>query len=387
MSTRLRAPFPYFGSKYDIALEVWRRLGNPANYVEPFAGSLACLLGRPAPGRVETVNDFNGLLVNFWRAVKADPIAVAEHADEPVMEIDLHAWHRRLVERAEGQREKLLEDPEYFDVKLAGRWAWGASAWLGSGWCDGTVPKRKPSLDGGSGRARNGHGVHRTELSNETHQKRPAIGGSSERPHGGVGVHRDLHKTRPHLSNAATTLPHLSGGAGSGVGYGCGVHSRAGRQFDGLAAWMLALAERMRFVRVCCGDFMRVLTPSVTTSHGLTGVFLDPPYNLKLRAKRIYASEDDTAAGRARAWAIENGSNPLLRIALCGYAGEHDMPSDWFELAWQTGGGYGNQAAAGRGKANAALERIWFSPACIREEQGTQYLLPGLNDMPGGTDA
>jgi DNA adenine methylase len=316
---RLRAPFPYFGSKYDIAAEVWARLGNPANYVEPFAGSLACLLGRPEPGKVETVNDFNGLVVNFWRAVQADPVAVAEHADQPVLEMDLHAWHRRLVESAEDLREKLLADPEYFDVKLAGRWAWGASAWLGSGWCDGTLPKRKP---------------------------------------------------------------HLSGGGETGVGYGRGVHSRAGRQFDGLVAWMLALADRLRFVRVCCGDFARVLTPAVTTSHGLTGVFLDPPYDLKRRASRIYASEDaaglahaDTVAQRAAAWAIENGSNPLLRIALAGLDGEHDMPGDWFMLSWETGGGYGNQAADGRGKKNAALERIWFSPHCVREQAGTQYLL------------
>ena len=41
---------------------------------------------------------------------------------------------------------------------------------------------RKPSLDGGNGRARNGHGVHRTELSNplELHQKRPALIGQGD---------------------------------------------------------------------------------------------------------------------------------------------------------------------------------------------------------------
>ena len=371
---RLRAPFPYFGSKYDIALQIWERLGNPANYVEAFAGSLAVLLSRQEPGKVETVNDYDGLVVNFWRAVQADPEGVAAHADAPVLEIDVHAWHRRLVESAESLRERLLEDPEYFDAKIAGRWAWGASAWLGSGWCDGSLPKRKPALDGGSGRARNGHGVHRTEIS--THQKRPAIGGQGGdgRPHFGVGVHRALH---------ATAFPHLSGGAETGVGYGRGVHSRAGRQFEGLVAWMQALAERLRFVRVCCGDFIRVLTPAVTTSHGLTGVFLDPPYDLRLRASRIYAREDagslaheDTVAQRAAAWARENGDNPLLRIALAGLEGEHDMPDDWFMLSWETGGGYGNQAPDGRGRKNASLERIWFSPHCIGEQGGTQFLLP-----------
>lgn len=253
---RLRAPFPYFGSKYDIADEVWLRLGNPANYVEAFAGSLAVLLGRPEPGKVETVNDYDGLVVNFWRAVQADPEEVAANADQPVHEMSLHAWHRRLVESADGLREQLLADPEHFDAKLAGRWAWGASAWLGGGWCDGKLSQRRPALIGRDGSPQEGHGVHRPGLS--AHQKRPAIGGQGGegRPHHGVGVHRALHQTRPHLSNAGTgvhalprSIPSLGGCDGSGVGYGRGVHSRAGRQSEGLVAWMLALADRIRLDR------------------------------------------------------------------------------------------------------------------------------------------
>ena len=153
---------------------------------------------------------------------------------------------------------------------------------------------------------------------------------------------------------------------GSGVGYGRGVHSRAGRQFDGLVEWMLHLADRLRFVRICCGDFARVLTPAVTTSHGLTGVVLDPTYDRKLRSSRIYEVEDDTSSPRARQWAIENGDNPLLRIVLMGYEGEHEMPDTWKVVAWKTGGGYGNQAK-GRGRENAGLERMWFSPHCLNQ--------------------
>lgn len=348
MSVRLRAPFPYFGSKFDVADVVWQALGEPANYVEPFAGSLACLLSRPTPGKVETVNDFSGLVTNFWRACRSSPSDVARHADEPVHELDLHAWHRRLVDCAPDLTARLVADPEYFDAKLAGRWAWGASAWLGSGWCDGTTPKRKPEMSGGSGRARNGHGVHRTELS---------------RPLG--------------------SLPSISGGGGTGVGYGRGVRSRAGRQFDSLVAWMEALAERLRFVRVICGDFARVLSPAVTTSHGLTGVFLDPPYARDMRTARIYENEDakdtphaETVAQRAGAWARENGDNPLLRIALAGLDGEHEMPG-WTCFAWKSSGGYGNQTVAGRGKENAARERIWFSPHCLSAASTRQVPLFG----------
>lgn len=92
----LKAPFPYPGGKSRVADLVWSRLGDVDNYVEPFAGSLAMLLKRPADHfangyRVETVNDANHYLVNFWRAVKNAPAEVAEYADWPVMEADSHA--------------------------------------------------------------------------------------------------------------------------------------------------------------------------------------------------------------------------------------------------------------------------------------------------------
>ena len=35
----LAAPFPYFGGKRRAAPIVWRALGDPSGYVEPFAGS------------------------------------------------------------------------------------------------------------------------------------------------------------------------------------------------------------------------------------------------------------------------------------------------------------------------------------------------------------
>ena len=34
----LTAPFPYFGGKRRAAPTIWRALGDPSGYVEPFAG-------------------------------------------------------------------------------------------------------------------------------------------------------------------------------------------------------------------------------------------------------------------------------------------------------------------------------------------------------------
>ena len=139
-----KAPFPYFGGKSEIAAAVWSRLGDTPNYVEPFFGSGAVLLNRPhwQPKKtmLETVNDASGFIANFWRAVQADPDAVAHYADWPVNENDLHARHGWLVRQADGLAAKLEGDPDYYDPKIAGWWCWGAACWIGGGWCSGRGP-------------------------------------------------------------------------------------------------------------------------------------------------------------------------------------------------------------------------------------------------------
>ena len=383
-----RCCFPFFGSKRLAAPIIWNALGNPGNLVIPFAGSLAELWARPQIGKVETINDGSGLIANVWRAIQRDPDAVAMHADHPVVEVCLHAWHRELVAAAPDLREKLQSDPRYYDAELAGRWIWGASAWLGSGWCDGTLPQKRPAIggQGGEGRIHHMAGVHGNLPDHTLH------GGGHGSAVAGAGVHKaklprligNKGETAQLGVGVNSSLPHLSGSDGTGVGYGRGVHQGEGRRI-GLKIWFRQLADRLRLVRITCGDFSRILTPAVTISHGLTGVILDPPYGLKVRTKRIYDAEDaadmaheETVAQRAAAWAREVGEDPQYRIALCGYASEHDMPPSWWCVPWTARGGYGLQAH-GKGRENRELERIWFSPGCIREQGGTQFLLPGLS--------
>ena len=73
MSTHAQAPFPWFGGKSTVAGLVWPRFGDVPNYVEPFFGSGAVLLGRPNAPKTETINDLDGLVANFWRAIQRDP--------------------------------------------------------------------------------------------------------------------------------------------------------------------------------------------------------------------------------------------------------------------------------------------------------------------------
>jgi hypothetical protein len=105
---------------------VWAAFGDVPNYVEPFAGSWRCCSAADAP-RIETVNDIDCYLSNFWRAVQAAPDEVARWADWPVNEADLHARHRWLVNQAEF-RERMKQDPDFFDAKIAGWWVWGCAS-------------------------------------------------------------------------------------------------------------------------------------------------------------------------------------------------------------------------------------------------------------------
>lgn len=133
-----------------------------------------------------------------------------------------------------------------------------------------------------------------------------------------------------------------------------------------LLAYMLDLSDRLRKVRVCCGDWARVCGPSPTVNLGTTGVFLDPPYaDAADRTDGLYAADDLSVAHAVREWALKHGDDPRMRIALCGYAGEHAMPESWECIAWKARGGYGSQGT-GRGRENAGKERIWFSPHCLR---------------------
>jgi DNA adenine methylase len=151
-------------------------------------------------------------------------------------------------------------------------------------------------------------------------------------------------------------LPHL-GDAGQGVN----------RKIEPIMEWFAALADRLAGVRVACGDWTRVCGSSVTDKHGVTGVFLDPPYPTHDRAE-TYTHDCGEVSYRVRDWAIANGGNPKLRIALCGYDGHWEMPDDWETFVWKTAGGYGSQGKGTRGAANAHRERIWFSPHCLKSE-------------------
>lgn len=297
---RLKAPYPYFGGKRAVADLVWDRFGDVANYVEPFFGSGAVLLGRPHKPRIETVNDLDAMICNFWRAVQYAPDEVAHHADWPVNENDLHARHAQLIERKE-EISDIIQDPKAYDAEVAGWWVWGICQWIGSGWCWKRTRQLSCLSEGERGII-----------------KRPAIANN------GRGIH-----------SPTTDVGRL----------------------------LSALAERLRLVRVCCGDWKRVCTPAVTTGvHPDTAVFLDPPYGVGDRAE-VYDNDSRDVSQECLKWCQENEKN--IKIAVCGYDGEYNVleDSNWEVVFWKASGGFGNQRKNGSND-NAGRERIWFSPRC-----------------------
>lgn len=296
----LTAPFPYFGGKRRVAAAIWERLGNVHNYIEPFCGSCAVLLARPHAPHIETVNDADGLLANFWRAMTMYPDEVARHADWPVNEADLVARHNWLVRERKSLTARLMADPEWCDVKAAGWWVWGISAWIGGGFGEREVSAKMAFCSG--------HMI-------------------------GRGTHAD----------------------------------------SGLDLFE-PIATRLRRVRVACGSWDRVMGRSVLAGDLVqsVGVVLDPPYSEGDQS--VYTQRGHGIAHDVRAWCLEHGNIPTLRIALCGYEGEHNELEShgWDKLEWKANGGYGVQSD-GKGRENSKRERVWFSPHCLSAAQGRLF--------------
>ena len=330
MNEDLSAPFPWFGGKRRAAPIVWQALGDPGGYVEPFAGSAAVLLARPRfrGRRVETINDADGWLVNAWRAIQLSPDEVARHACGPVTEIDYHARLAWLQGRRSPELVSWLEgDPEAHDAKAAGWWLYVCACGIGNPW------------DAGPWRVVDGH-LRDT-------RKLPHLGNA------GQGVNREL----PHLGNA-----------GRGVNRAL---SDAGRDdLARLGAYMGALADRLRRVRITCGDWGRVLKSSVVRAKaggdGSLAVFLDPPY---ATSGGLYAATTAGVAERVRDWCVTAPDD--MRIVLCGYGSEHDALLDhgWRVMEGRSGSGagYNVDSAAGR------RERLWLSPACIGGQDALDF--------------
>jgi hypothetical protein len=281
---------------------------------------------------------------NVWRAIQHDPDAVAHYADRPSNENDLHAIHSWLLAQRSPLTVRLEGDMDYYDARVAGLWMWGICCWIGSGWCSGN----------GTWQVVDGQLV-KTEDAGGARHKLPHLGDAG----------RGVQRKRTHLGNAGQGVQRKRTHLGGGLNHvGNGMHSLAARN-EGIYTWMRALCDRLRYVRVTCGDWTRVLGPSVTWKHGLTGVYLDPPYGHAERSKDLYAIDQDVTRD-VQSWCVANGDNALLRIVLSGYENEYALPG-WRQIAWKATAGYSGQNR-GRENHNQDRETLWCSPHCVERQ-------------------
>jgi hypothetical protein len=361
------APFPYFGGKRSVAADVWKRLGQPVQYIEPFCGSAAVLLAARAPASLEVVCDASGFIANFWRAVKHQPGEVATWADYPVSHIDLGARHVWLM----AERERFgaqLQDPDWpGDAKVAGWWLWGQCCWIGSGWCDwnGKGPQRAEGTDAGGQIPHAGNAGRGVQALGQIPRADPGVGiqAVGQIPfagNGGRGV-QAVGKV-PHAGNAGRgvqaigQIPFLSS---TGMGVQASGQADVDVTPDGPCLWTSAgrvawaclhrLADRLERVRVVHGSWDRCLNNHYGGAE--TAVFLDPPYRAYERLYGVAAPVADEVA----AWARDHAD---LRIALCGHRGDYELPG-WDAVDWSRGRHtYG-------GATTTDEECVWYSPACL----------------------
>ena len=79
-----------------MAQEIVQIMPPHRSYLEPFAGSLAVLFNKPRSA-IETVNDIDGDIVNFFRVLRAEPERLAR-------EIDLTPYARAVFDDAHENR-------------------------------------------------------------------------------------------------------------------------------------------------------------------------------------------------------------------------------------------------------------------------------------------
>ena len=209
---KLSSPFPYFGGKSRWIDTVWQRLGKVGVFAEPCCGTAVMMLNNPEPAPREVICDLNAYICNFYRALRADPDAVAYWADWPTNHHDLTARHRWLLVQGPELSERMTADPDDFDPKIAGWWVWGQSSWIGHGWCDGQARDQMPfPVQGG------GSGVQQQRTNLLVEDKRlpvvrdqiPAVGGSTGQ---GAGVQQ--HRTLLPVQDKRPQIEPCGGGRG-----------------------------------------------------------------------------------------------------------------------------------------------------------------------------
>ena len=264
----LPPPVAYFGGKRHMADEVWARLGDPRIYVEPFAGMLGVLLNRPSPPKLEVIVDADALVCNFWRALVQDYEGLLAATRLPVNHHDMIARKRYCYNWREDNVSKICHDPHYYDIEVAGWWAWGVNNTIKTAF----VATKPPDGDRiGSRPGWQACGIHAISITD---------------------------------AEARAWLKRLSG------------RMRHVKVFGG--SWDSALSKGV-FAREREDRIAIFLDPPYRTDERSGGLYSSDDFGTS-----------DDAAEQAYAWAVEHGDR--YRIVYCCAAGDFPCPEGWTEI-------------------------------------------------------
>jgi len=115
-------PFPWYGGKYTHTSFVYEHLPQTEYYAEPFCGSAVILLNKPQSS-VETINDLNSEIVNFFEVLQTD-------TDELLHRIEYTPYSREIFEKAKHEEyDDEIERALYFLVRTTQSYNATGSSW------------------------------------------------------------------------------------------------------------------------------------------------------------------------------------------------------------------------------------------------------------------
>jgi site-specific DNA-adenine methylase len=278
----LKQIFRYPGSKRRVVPVINRRFGKVDVRIDAFTGSSAWILASE-PAKYEIVNDADGYVVNYLRAIREAPDEVARYLDFPSAELEIMAMGIFQKHNLSELAARLGADPDYYDAKIAARWAY----WM----------------------------AHKHTLA---------------APEPGAWGVRD----------GKLTFGVTDGIKRYGINFPGAFLARLVKEGK-VAEYLNALAERLKNVTVVWNDFETLLNSSVTKErNGVIGILLDPPYT-PMKNRIVYTVESEDIWDRAARWAVANGEKHHLRIAVCGYFTEQAdavFPQNWERYFWKQAG-------------------------------------------------
>lgn len=135
----VRTPLTYYGGKQRLAQQLVALMPPHRVYLEPFAGGAATLFAKPRAER-ETLNDLDGTIMRFWRALRERPDELAAAvAGTPYGRREWHESRDQQVDDdVEAARRLLVEIDQSFSRSReswsvpcvgSGRGRWQPGSW------------------------------------------------------------------------------------------------------------------------------------------------------------------------------------------------------------------------------------------------------------------